>query len=946
MALSMPSIASWRNNQEWSPMPNEQTHKRQTILGGWIIFLVTFLVYAITASPTVAFWDCGEYVASMESLGIPHPPGNPLFIMMGRVFSLLFFFLQDVGFRINLGVALLSALSIVFIYLIIVRVMVAVVGTPENRSQRITVFLAAYVGALFAAFGYTFWFSAVEQSECNPSMLVVVLSTWIIIKWAQCREANRDRYLVLFTYVAYLGIGIHMMAMLALMPAFLFVVIVDKEKLRDWRFWITCLLMSTVIFDVSHFLWIAPAAVAVTLVFSLMKNRSTQKWRLCFWIAFFAFLGYTAQLYIPIRSALNPAIDENHPVVTLSSSGVTWGAFKGFLERKQYGSESMFSRMFWRRGSLSKQFGIDGHMGYGGFHITQFFHFGNSIDTDRVRPVIQNYGHLGGFIRMLVYLLPTVFMMWGWVSLYSRNRPLALLLILLFIGTTIGLVLYMNFSDGYHCEKRDFMAWVQHGKQGPQPTVHREVRIRDYFFTPGFMFLGMWLGIAAGCLLHGLFSSKSRVLRTTLAPILCVLLAISPALPFTQNLGESSRAGDWIPFDYAYNLLMSCERNGILFTNGDNDTFPLWALQEGYGIRRDVRIINLSLANTKWYIKQLKNLEPIVPITYTERQIDALTYEANPIAQPMAYTMPNAGITITLPGRKERNALKVQDKMVLNIVDANAWRKPIYFAVTVSGDNYMGLRPYLQMHGLAFRVMRQRVPEDRGIDADRTIFLLEKVFRFRGLGKGTVLMNETSKKLLSNYAAAYLQAVYKLNEPLLALKRELDSLKTEPPTDLFSEKTRQYDNGIDRITTLMDQCISLMPGDSRPRLLRQDILIAHDLREQALAGIRQAREFEPDNPEYIESEALALAQNQKIPQALALLGGLDNGTNDMWLSYMNITRLLQDARQYDDAITVLRAYLAAHPNDHRATAIIGQFETLKKAVAGDTTLSGRATTRG
>jgi hypothetical protein len=393
----------------------EPTHRRDTLIGGLIVTLTTAFTYCLTMAPTVAFWDCGEYVASMSSLGVPHPPGNPLFIMMGRSAYVLFGIFSNPVLRINLLVVLLSTATVLLIYLIIVRVLVAVFGPPDTGVRRLGVHIPAAAGALCAAFGYTFWFSAVEQSERNPSVFFVALSTWIALVWAQSKSSQRDRILILCAYITYLGIGVHMMAMMALIPVFIFVILVDREKLVDWRLWITCLLMGMVIYDVAMFLWAGPLVAALTFAFSFAKGPGGPRWRLCFWIAAFALLGYSVQFYIPIRSALNPAIDENHPIVQIDKSGkVRWGAFKACLERKQYGAESMITRMFWRRGSWGAQFGIDGRMGYGGFHLTQFFHFGRSIDTDRQKSVFANWGGVGGLMRLLLYLVPTALMLWAW----------------------------------------------------------------------------------------------------------------------------------------------------------------------------------------------------------------------------------------------------------------------------------------------------------------------------------------------------------------------------------------------------------------------------------------------------------------------------------------------------------------------------------------------------
>jgi tetratricopeptide (TPR) repeat protein len=919
----------------------ELLHKKYNAIFALLVLSVSFLAYIFTVSPTVAFWDCGEYIGASHSLGIPHPPGNPLYVLLGRFFSMTFFFFRQVAFRVNMISVISSAITAMLIYLVVVRAMRSFMGLPQNAWQRVTMYLAGIVGGFFAAFSYTFWFNAVEASVYNPSMMIVALCTWLSLVWAQSDDPNRDRILLLFAYVAFLGIGIHMMSMLALIPVFLFILMVDREKLYDWRLWIVALLMGTVIYNISAFFWIGPIVTVAALSFSLVEGQHQKKWRFCFWIAFFALLGYSVHIYIPIRSALNPIIDENHPVVNIDQSGVDWEPFKQFLERKQYGSESMIKRMFWRRGSWAKQFGFDGHMGFGGFHLTQFFHFGRDISIDREASPLQNWGTAGGLLRLLIYLIPTAFMFFGWQYLYKKNPTFALLLIMLVVLTTIGMVLYMNFADGYHAERRDYMSWVQGGRQGPMPTVHREVRIRDYFFTPGFMFFGMWIGLAAGSLLHGLFTSKDKLLRTQLAPILAVLFAVSPALPLSFNIAANNRKGDWVPYDYAYNLLMSCEKDGILFTNGDNDTFPLWFLQEAEGVRRDVRIVNLSLLNTHWYIKQLKDLEPKVPISFKHSEIDALNHELNPIKQSIPYRMSNANITVMLPGRQEKNALRVQDKMVLNIVDSNKWRKPVYFAVTVSDDNMMGLQPYLQMQGLAYRIYPRQVAQEDRVNLDRTLHLLDNVYRFRGLGDGSVTLNETTEKLMSNYAASFIQVALTLEPSLRQMKTEIERLE-QAAADTSSVDTAAsaqqrleslraaYNDTIDLAAGKLDECVALMPWDWRPRTLRHRILEDYGRYEEALQRIQEARLIEPDNPEYLKMEASVLDKMGKKAEANTILRSLAMEESDPWSVYMMMARNYESMGMYDSAITIMNEFLEGHPGDRRAQMTISRLEQQKQ----------------
>lgn len=980
-----------------------QVHKKYTMIGGAFVLLFTFAAFITSVAPTVAFWDCGEYVGSSYSLGIPHPPGNPLYVLLGRVFSILFSFFDQVAYRVNLISVFSGCATAVFIYLIVVRSMVSWMGLPDTTWKRITVYLSGIVGAFFCAFGYTFWFSSVEASVYVPSMLFVAMCTWLVIKWADSKEPDRDRYLILLAYLAFLGIGIHMFSAIALLPVFLFVMISDEEKLHDWRLWFSAILLASVIYHVTAFLYMAPLVFLMAAIYALFRTSDARyinaaafgfilavksvvefghvaqkeimfgtflsrilpfavffavavvefvagqaawpvlrkKWRFVMWLALFSVVGYSVHIYIPIRSALKPIIDENHPVIEWRSGKVEWAAFKGFLERKQYGSESMVTRMLHRRGAWNKQLGIDGHMGWGGFHLTQFFHFGRSVGEDRERSVFENWGFGGGLLRLLLYLLPTAFMLFGWWYLYQRNRNTAILLMFLFLLTSIGLVLYMNFADGFHAEGRDYRMWVGNGRQGPMPTVHREVRIRDYFFTPGFMFYGMWIGLAAGCLLQFLFTNRNRFLRTQLAPILVVLFAISPALPFTQNIRENSRGRDWVPYDYAYNLLMSCEKDGILFTNGDNDTFPLWFLQEAEGIRRDVRIVNLSLVNTKWYIKQLKELEPTVPVSFSVKEIEEkLNHQLNPLNKSIDYRMPNAGIVVRLPGRDEMRALRVQDQMVVNIVDSNRWKKPVYFAVTVSNDNMMGLQPYLQMQGLVYRVMRRRASGDERVDLARTLYLLDKVYHYRSLGDASAPLSETSRKLMSNYAASFIQVGLSLRGPLARLKDEVSGLekahqdsgaKWDVDAGARLSKIRTaYEDTLALAINKLDQCVAVMPWDWRPRLLRQEVLMSHERWEEALVRIKQAREVEPGNTEYLKLEAQVQGALGNKAEANAILREVVEKDEDPWDGYLSLARNYEELGLFDSGIAMMEEYGQIRPGDRRAAHMIRQLNARKR----------------
>ena len=911
----------------------DQKHAQYNRLFALLVFAISFAAFMVTVAPTVCFWDCGEYTASSPSLGIPHPPGNPFYMMLGRVWVMLTPFLGDVGFRLNILSSLSTSIAAMFIYLIVVRAMIGIFGSLDTMWKRISIYVGGVVGGLFCAFSNTIWFSAVE-AEVNSVLLVpIAICTWLAIKWAQSKDPARDRLLLLIGYISFLGIGVHMYSMICMAPVFLFVLLADKEKLYDWRLWLTCIICASVIWSLSSFVWLGPVTAASALLFSFFGSTGNKrKWRFCFWLVAVAILGFSMHVYMPVRANLDPMINENRPA--------DWTSFTEAAERKQYGSDNMLTRMLHRRGTWEHQFGIEGHMGYGGFHITQFFHFDRK-DTDRS---LFAEGAAAGTGKLLLYLIPTLMMLFGWYYIYKRNKNIGILLIVLTLVTTVGMVFYMNFADGLRAEHRDFLEWVKQGRQGPMPTVQREVRVRDYFWAPGFMYFGMWIGLAVACLLHLLFTSKSAFLRKTLAPIAVILFAVSPALPLTQNMEANSRSGDWIPFDYAYNLLMSCDKDGILFTNGDNDTFPLWALQEAYGIRKDVRIVNLSLLNTKWYIKQLKKYDPKVRITFSDSQIENnLDHSLNPFEQPTSITLEGAQVTVTPPTRKELQVLRIQDRMVLNIVDANKWHKPIYFAVTVSNDNFMGLDPYLQMQGLVFALKPQVVPREEKIDINRSIYFLDRVYRFRGLGDGSAHLNETSEKLLQNYAACYIQIAYTMRPQILALKDSVKAMSDKMAATagkgrvdtaavaLLHQKQDEYTGKVNMVINKMTQCVNLMPWDWRPRAMRQELLISFERYADAENAARQALLVEPENVEYSRMLAQALSLGGKKDELNGVLKTLaQKDAGDPWEAYGMLARNYEESAKFDTAIMVLQEFLQDHPGDQRASGYIMRLQMLMK----------------
>jgi len=444
-------------------------------------------------------------------------------------------------------------------------------------------------------------------------------------------------------------------------------------------------------------------------------------------------LGYTTYATLYVRSGLNPAIDENDPE--------TWAAFLRFVNREQYGTESMLLGMFTARASRVYQFW---HL-QSKYFLQQFawpwaavrltFRQATEALPDQVAVSLLPYG-LG-----LAGLL--------WHAWRDWRHWLALLVLFLVMG--VGLSLYLNMPD-------------------PQP------RERHYVFGGMYLAFAIWIGLG--------WTAAVEALRQRGLPEgrwLALAAAVGLVLPAGSAASlyhRQDRTGDYIAADYAYNLLQSCQPHSLLFTNGDNDTFPLWYLQEVEGVRRDVRVINLSLLNTNWYIKQLRDRPPQVDLRYSDTYIDSVltdTQQTDLLRRywPEPKTVRLAGLEWELRDLSGYQLLRVQDVMVLKIIEWNEWKRPLHFAITVPASNRLGLEPYLRMEGMTLRLVQQR---DMGPDAEALARNLFEVYRFRGLSDPAVYKDRDTERLLGNYRACVfeLATAYRVQERTTELVSLMD----------------------------------------------------------------------------------------------------------------------------------------------------------------------------
>jgi len=275
-----------------------------------------------------------------------------------------------------------------------------------------------------------------------------------------------------------------------------------------------------------------------------------------------------------------------------------------------------------------------------------------------------------------------------------------------------------------------------------------------------YLAFSLWIGLGWVAIIEAI-REKLAQFSSSLIAIIAVAGLLLPAGVFAKLYHIEDRTGDYVAYDYAYNMLAGCEQDAVIFTNGDNDTFPLWFLQEVEGIRKDVRVVNLSLLNTGWYIKQLRDREPKIDIRFDDTLIDSVLTDTQLVDLYRRLWEPkippefkNIGLDIEVKTLEGHDLLRVQDIMVIKILGWNEWKKPMHFAITIPASNRVGLDPFLSMVGMTMKVMPQR---NDGSDPEALRHNLMHEYRFRGLNDPEVHKDENTTRLLGNYRACVLQ---------------------------------------------------------------------------------------------------------------------------------------------------------------------------------------------
>ena len=871
-----------------------------------LLWVVSFIVYAITVAPTVSYWDCGEFIACSYGLAVPHPPGAPLFLLIGRVFSMIPF-VSDIGLRVNYISVLSSAFTVMFLYLSIVRLVREWKGGLKDASDWQTAIFSGALGSLTFAFTHSFWFNAVEAEIYAMSMFFTALIVWLILVWAEkSDEPGNERYLLMIAYAVGLAIGIHLLIVLAL-PFVSLVFYYKRFEFNLKTFIINMLVTIAIIFivypgmvkylpklaEIGGVFALAMFLVGVFAVVFWSINNNKKIASLISMSILLIVIGYSSYAMIYIRSNLDPMIDENNPE--------TVEKFFSYLNREQYGDHVIMDRAkVWKESPNGRN-----------YQSASEYFWKYQIDKMYVRYFLWQFvgidkneadWNINQFFA-IPFLLGLIGIYW-----HFRNDPKhALSVLALFFMTGLAVILYLNQPD-------------------PQP------RERDYSYVGSFFAFSIWIGLGFAGIMELIRGNKQEKKEASpvggkVLPVavFVILLIASPVLMLAKNFDTHNRQGRYIAWDYSYNMLQSCEPNAILITNGDNDTFPLWYLQEVDSIRRDVRIVNLSLLNTDWYIEQLRDLEPKVPMRISDMELSKLglvpwkTRQVTldipkDISQDFAseYQMKFRNIEIAPPDNitfevepalntRFGTVLRVQDYMILRILNANRWKKPIYFAVTVAKSNMLSeLQEYLRMDGLALKLVPYK---DWKISPENLERNLIDVYQYRGLQDPSVYYDKNIEGLLQNYRTAFLQVIefHARNKNMDKVKYLMDEMEKKLPSDVIPWTNRYL--------RLIKESYELT---ANPQMI--DSVIHRNNSEQDLQVIAEnlyRMRLYKESKKLFET---IYVSNPNNVQALSILIDILDRTGD-----------------FEQGAVHLRTWLEQHPGDSQAMTKLTYFENKAKS---------------
>ncbi|MEL7119622.1 MAG: DUF2723 domain-containing protein [Bacteroidota bacterium] len=832
-------------------------------LAGWVVFIIATIVYYLSVERTGSLWDCGEFILGAYKLQVVHPPGAPLFLLVGRLFTWVAEIFssnpEDIAFSVNMMSGICTAFAATFVSWTAVRLgKLAMVGREGEleKDQEIAVALAGLVAGLTTAFCTSIWFSAVEGEVYAMSTFFTTLTFWSMIKWYSLPDTpQNDRWLVFTVYAAGLSIGVHLLSLLTF-PALALFYYFKKYKETTFlgmaaaagagvafivgiqvfiilgipKLWSVFELFTVNSLGLPFHSGIVPTMLVVGAVVYLglryAKAKQNALMQMLVVAATMVVIGFSTIGIVVIRANASPPINMNAPSDAMR--------LIPYLNREQYGERALLRGPAFeaqpirtskkdRYGRVGDKYEIVDYKVTPEYRDSDKMMFPRMSDNTQGRPTLykrwmglkpdaplpsnrpNQSDNVSFFVRYQLYWMYFRYFMWNfsgrqngeqgyepwdkssghWITgipfvdsaiTYgqsdlpetvkndpARNTYFALPflfgllglfyqsrkrtddfigLLALFIITGIGIIIYSN-----------------------QPP--REPRERDYVLVGSFFTYSIWIGMAVIALFE-ILKKRVKLSGTISAALAGLVILIAPILMGTQNYDDNSRMLTTGARDYANNFLQSCEENAIIFTYGDNDTYPLWYAQEVEGIRTDVRVVNLSLIAVDWYINLLRrkiNDSPAIDFTIDQedlrgrKRIQVLYYgdgqndpemsasdflkfigDDHPLplqdgsktesymptknvylpvnrqqmlSSGMVGIEDTANIVSRIPfNLSNKNYIFKDDLAVMDIITSNFGKRPIYFAVTCRPEKFLGLQNYMQLEGLSLKLVPVRSTSD------------------------------------------------------------------------------------------------------------------------------------------------------------------------------------------------------------------------------------------
>ena len=340
-------------------------NKWNTIIG-WFAFAIALTTYTLTVEPTMSFWDCGEYIATAAKLEVGHPPGAPLFQMMGAFFAMFAIDAQHVAVMVNMMSVFSSAFTILFMFWSSSMILKKIIErfSEINQNNSIVILGSSFVGALAYTFSDSFWFNAVEAEVYAMASLLIALLFWLGLRWEQDMDKPKgNKWLLVISLVVGLSFGVHFMALLTIPSIGFLYYFKHYEKVTIKNFLIAnVVVIGILLFIFKLLLPLTMEAFADTEVF-MVNNiglpfnsgtlfvalvliaffyfglKFTKQKGLVFYntiilCILFIFIGFSTWMMLPVRANANPVINENKPSDAAE--------VLAYYNREQYGVNPLF----------------------------------------------------------------------------------------------------------------------------------------------------------------------------------------------------------------------------------------------------------------------------------------------------------------------------------------------------------------------------------------------------------------------------------------------------------------------------------------------------------------------------------------------------------------------------------------------------------------------------